>query len=41
MGLALMAPPVAMAADTPQMEIPEARGADHSLLKPNTFHARR
>src|SRR5665647_2974639 len=32
MGRALMAPPVAMAAETPQMEMPEARGADHSRL---------
>ena len=31
-GRARMAPPVAIAADTPQMEIPEARGAAHSLL---------
>ncbi len=30
MGRALMAPAVAMAADTPQMEMPEASGAAHS-----------
>ena len=33
-GRALMALPVAMAADTPQMEMPEANGAAHSRLKP-------
>ncbi len=33
-GLARIAPPVAMAADTPQMEMPEASGAAHSLLNP-------
>ena len=38
-GRALMAPPVAMAADTPHMEIPDARGAAHSLEKPNHFRA--
>ncbi len=32
MGRARMAPPTAMAADTPQMEMPEARGAAHSRL---------
>ena len=32
-GRALMALPVAMAADTPQIEMPEARGAAHSRLK--------
>jgi len=31
-GLARIAPPAAMAAETPQMEIPAAKGADHSLL---------
>ena len=31
-GRARMAPPVAIAAETPQMEMPEARGAAHSLL---------
>jgi hypothetical protein len=30
----LIALPVAMAADTPQMEIPDASGAAHSRLKP-------
>ena len=34
-----MAPPVAMAADTPQIEMPEASGAAHSRLKPNHFRA--
>ena len=38
-GLARMAAPVAIEAETPQMEIPEARGADHSLLNPNHFRA--
>src|SRR5574337_1615559 len=31
-GRARMAPPVAMAADTPQIEMPDASGAAHSLL---------
>jgi len=31
-GRARMAPPVAMAAETPQIEMPEASGADHSRL---------
>src|SRR5512143_4165496 len=31
-GRALIAPPVAIAADTPQIEMPEAKGAAHSLL---------
>ena len=31
-GRARMAPPTAMAADTPQMEMPEARGTAHSRL---------
>ena len=31
-GRARMADPVAMAAETPQMEMPEASGADHSRL---------
>jgi hypothetical protein len=31
-GRALMAEPVAMAAETPQIEIPEASGTDHSWL---------
>ena len=38
-GLARMAPPVAIAAETPQMEIPEARGAAHSLLNLKYFLA--
>ena len=38
-GLALIALPVAIAADTPQIEIPEARGAAHSLLNPKYFRA--
>ena len=38
-GRARMAPPVAMAADTPQMEIPEARGAAHSRLNLKYFRA--
>src|SRR5262245_61738966 len=38
-GRARMALPVAIAADTPQIEIPEARGADHSRLKPNHLRA--
>ena len=38
-GRARMAPPVAMAAETPQMEMPEARGADHSRLNSNHFLA--
>ena len=40
-GLALMAAPVAMAAETPQMEIPEARGADHSRLNLKSLRATR
>src|SRR5579871_3894759 len=39
MGLARMAAPVVMAAETPQIEIPEASGAAHSRLKPKTFRA--
>src|ERR1700690_352472 len=31
-GRARMAPPVAIAAETPQMEMPDASGAAHSLL---------
>ena len=31
-GRARIAPPVAMAAETPQMEMPEASGAAHSRL---------
>ena len=38
-GRARMAPPVAMAADTPQMEMPEASGAAHSLLNLNHLRA--
>ena len=38
-GRARMAAPVAMAAETPQIEIPEASGAAHSRLKPNTVRA--
>ena len=38
-GLARMAAPVAMAAETPQIEIPDAKGAAHSLLNPKTFLA--
>ena len=34
-GRARMAPPVAIAADTPQIEMPEASGAAHYRLKPN------
>ena len=37
MGLAFMAPPVAIAAETPQTEIAEARQADHSLVSLKTF----
>jgi hypothetical protein len=36
-GLALIAAAVAIAADTPQIEMPEASGAAHSRLKPNHF----
>ena len=38
-GRARMAPPVAMAAETPQMEIPEASGAAHSRLNLKYFRA--
>src|SRR5262245_33687982 len=38
-GRARMAAPVAMAADTPQMDIPEASGAAHSRLNPNQRRA--
>jgi hypothetical protein len=34
-----MAPPVAIAAETPQIEIPEARGAAHSRLNLKYFLA--
>ena len=37
MGRARMAPPVAMAADTPQIEMPEASGAAHSRLNLKYF----
>ncbi len=36
-GLALIAPAVAIAAETPHIEIPEARHADHSLDRLNNF----
>ena len=39
MGRARIAAPVAIAADTPQMEIPEASGAAHSRVKPNQRRA--
>ena len=38
-GRARMAPPVAIAAETPQIEMPEASGAAHSRLKPNHLRA--
>ena len=38
-GRARMAPPVAMAAATPQIEMPEASGAAHSREKPNHLRA--
>jgi hypothetical protein len=38
-GLALIAAPVAIAAETPQIDIPEARGAAHSLLNLKYFLA--
>src|SRR5512136_1677145 len=38
-GRARMAPPVAMAADTPQMEMPEASDAAHSRLNLKYFLA--
>lgn len=38
-GRARMAAPVGMAADTPQMEMPEAKGAAHSRLKPKRRRA--
>ncbi len=34
-GRARIAPPLAMAAETPQIEMPEASGAAHSRRKPN------
>ena len=36
---ARIAAPVAIAADTPQIEMPDASGADHSRLKWNTRRA--
>src|SRR5207244_6063707 len=41
MGRARIAAPVVIAAETPQMEIPEASGAAHSRLKPKTLRASR
>jgi hypothetical protein len=38
-GLALMAAPVAIEAETPQIAMPEARGAAHSLLNLNHVRA--
>ena len=38
-GRDLIAPPVAIAADTPQIEMPEASGASHSREKPNHLQA--
>ena len=38
-GRARIAAPVAMAAETPQIEIPDARGAAHSRLKRKYFRA--
>src|ERR1700692_3079514 len=38
-GRDLMAPPVAIAAETPQIEMPEANGAAHSREKPNHLRA--
>src|SRR5882724_7714702 len=38
-GRARIAPPVALDAATPQIEIPEASGADHSRLNPNHLRA--
>jgi hypothetical protein len=34
-----IAPPVAIAAATPQIEMPDASGAAHSLLKPKYLRA--
>ena len=39
MGRARIAPPVAIAAETPQIEMPEANGAAHSREKPNQWRA--
>ena len=38
-GRARMAPPMAIAAETPQIEMPDASGAAHSRLKPNHLRA--
>src|SRR5262249_4553225 len=38
-GRARMAAPVAIAADTPQIEMPDASGAAHSRLNPNHLRA--
>ena len=38
-GRARIAPPVAMAAETPQIEMPEASGAAHSRLNLNHLRA--
>ena len=38
-GRARIAPPVAIAAATPQIEMPDASGTDHSRLKPNHLRA--
>src|ERR1700747_2659284 len=38
-GRARMAPPVAIAADTPQIEMPDASGAAHSRENPNHLRA--
>src|SRR5271169_4874290 len=38
-GRARIAPPTAIAAETPQIEMPEASGAAHSRLKPNHLRA--
>jgi len=40
-GRARIAAPVVMAAETPQIEMPEASGAAHSRLNRNTDRARR
>ena len=40
-GLARMATPVAIAAETPQIDMPEASGAAHSLLNLKYLRASR
>ena len=40
-GRARIAPPVEIAAATPQIEMPEAKGAAHSREKPKTLRARK